>query len=198
MACVFPKVQAAHNTTEDAAYAYTYKTISEKVRKSYIVRSGDNLSLIAKKYNCTVSDLKRWNKLKSTTVFKGQRLYAYTTVKKKVPVKLEVMPCEDMVADSETDSCVDPATPQSVEAQIINNESKETEKVAAVKEVPKPAVKKPATMKPKVVYHMVAPGDTLWNIALKYHTTIQELKKVNGISGSKMTIGARLKVPVAS
>ena len=50
----------------------------------------------------------------------------------------------------------------------------------------------------KVIYHKVAAGDTLWNIAQKYNTTIQEIKKANGINGSQIKIGSKLKVPVTS
>jgi membrane-bound lytic murein transglycosylase D len=41
---------------------------------SYKVRSGDNLGAIARKYNVTVTDLKRWNKLSSNRINAGQRL----------------------------------------------------------------------------------------------------------------------------
>ncbi len=41
---------------------------------TYTVRRGDNLSKIAKKYGVSVSDLKRWNNLKSTKIYVGQKL----------------------------------------------------------------------------------------------------------------------------
>jgi len=41
---------------------------------TYTVKSGDNLSKIAKKYGVTVSDLKKWNNLKSTKIYVGQKL----------------------------------------------------------------------------------------------------------------------------
>ena len=50
------------------------------------MRRGDNLGSIAGKYNCTVSDLKRWNRLKSTRLMAGQNLAVYVSVKKKSPV----------------------------------------------------------------------------------------------------------------
>ncbi|MCQ2332172.1 MAG: lytic transglycosylase [Paludibacteraceae bacterium] len=40
----------------------------------YVVRQGDNLSRIAQKYNCSVRDLKKWNKLKSDMIRAGQKL----------------------------------------------------------------------------------------------------------------------------
>ena len=41
---------------------------------TYTVKSGDNLSQIAKKYNCSVSDIQQWNKLKGSTIYSGQKL----------------------------------------------------------------------------------------------------------------------------
>ncbi|MCF8427643.1 MAG: transglycosylase SLT domain-containing protein [Bacteroidia bacterium] len=45
----------------------------------YQVKSGDYLGKIAKKYNVTVADIKKWNKgtIKGNTVYKGQKLKVY-------------------------------------------------------------------------------------------------------------------------
>jgi membrane-bound lytic murein transglycosylase D len=40
----------------------------------YTVKKGDTLAKIADKYNVSVSDLKKWNKLKSDTIEIGQKL----------------------------------------------------------------------------------------------------------------------------
>lgn len=44
------------------------------------------------------------------------------------------------------------------------------------------------------VYYTVRGGDTLWDIAKKYRTSISKLKKTNKIKGSKIKPGDRLKV----
>jgi len=49
------------------------KTYSES-KKSYIVKSGDSLSVIALKYKTTVDSLKQANNLKSDTIKPGQKL----------------------------------------------------------------------------------------------------------------------------
>ncbi len=41
---------------------------------TYTVRKGDNLSLIAKRNGCSVSDLQSWNNLKSSHIYAGQKL----------------------------------------------------------------------------------------------------------------------------
>ena len=46
-------------------------------RITYRVQSGDYLGKIASRYRCTVSQIKRWNTLKSTDIRVGQRLVIY-------------------------------------------------------------------------------------------------------------------------
>ena len=43
----------------------------------YIVKTGDNLSLIAKNNNTTISKIKSWNSMKSSTIYPGQKLTIY-------------------------------------------------------------------------------------------------------------------------
>jgi membrane-bound lytic murein transglycosylase D len=63
--------------------------ISRSNSKSiHVVRSGENLGLIAKRYRCTTTDLKEWNNLRSSRIFPGQKLYVYKPVdKSKYTVK---------------------------------------------------------------------------------------------------------------
>ncbi len=68
------------STQPTAPSKYTTTTVN----KVYTVRSGDNLTLIANKYNCSVSDIRKWNKLSSTKVMKGQKLKIVTTEKRPV------------------------------------------------------------------------------------------------------------------
>ena len=44
----------------------------------YRVQKGDLLASIANEYDVTVKQIKKWNRLKSTKVKKGQRLKIYT------------------------------------------------------------------------------------------------------------------------
>ncbi|MBP7496753.1 MAG: transglycosylase SLT domain-containing protein [Bacteroidales bacterium] len=45
-----------------------------KTELYYIVKSGDNLSKIAHKYSVSITDLKKWNRLKSNSIRIGQKL----------------------------------------------------------------------------------------------------------------------------
>ncbi len=49
-------------------------TNSSSTVKTHTVKKGETLSSIAKKYGCTVNDLKKWNNLKSNIVVVGKKL----------------------------------------------------------------------------------------------------------------------------
>lgn len=57
------------------------KTSSGRELTYHVVKSGEYLGLIAQKYKCSVSDLKKWNYLKSNNLRTGKKLRVY----KKVP-----------------------------------------------------------------------------------------------------------------
>lgn len=77
--------QALFLQKEDSIYLYS-KTIKEEVnslekKKSttetetvYVVKKGDTLSAIARKYNVSVNNLKAWNNLKNDNIGIGQKL----------------------------------------------------------------------------------------------------------------------------
>ena len=48
--------------------------VGSSAPKYYTVKAGDTLASIAKKYHTTVSNLKKWNKLKSDKIRVKQRL----------------------------------------------------------------------------------------------------------------------------
>jgi LysM repeat protein len=50
------------------------KDTSTQSTKTYIVKSGDSLSVIASKYKTTVDSIKRANKMKSDMIKPGQKL----------------------------------------------------------------------------------------------------------------------------
>lgn len=60
---------------------------------------------------------------------------------------------------------------------------------------PKPKPKPQPKPQPKVTYHTVRKGDTLYGLAKRYGTTVGKIQSANGISGSMIRIGQKLKIP---
>ena len=59
-------------------YLFSSGTSSTK-KNVYIVKKGDNLSNIARKYKTTVNKLKRINNLRSSTIYPGQKIYLFSS-----------------------------------------------------------------------------------------------------------------------
>ena len=51
--------------------------------------------------------------------------------------------------------------------------------------------------KEKLIIHSVQPGDTLWNIAMRYDgVTVKQLRKINRLNSNALKVGTKLKVQV--
>ncbi len=145
------------------------------------VKKGETLASVAKKYRCTSSEVKQWNRLKSTHLKVGQRLIVRPE---------NIIPNEMASASSKTQS-----TKQGV---IENNKSvSDNSKIALATNteiVPKDTGNRvPAT---KIVnkYHKVKSGESMGKIADKYNVSLTKMKTWNNIKGSTIHPGDKLIV----
>ena len=181
-----------------------YKTVWTKQRKTHTVRSGETLSSIADRYNASYTQIKKWNRLKSNKILKGQKLMVYVNVPKKVAVKNvnvldnedETVPVTDDGALQVTENKTDSVQTDSVVAIAKSTPAKKPVVTKKKAEVKKEVAPQPAPR--KYVYHTVQPGDTLWSISQRYKgISVDELKRVNNISNSKsLKPGTKLKIKV--
>lgn len=161
-------------------------TIREKARKTHTVRSGENLSRLAERYGCSMSQLRSWNKGKipsSGQILAGQKLAVYTTTSRKVWIARPANGSEE-----EEDKPL-----------LVNSTVDEEGKVIAAKPVETAAKPKSVGNPPQnYLYHIVAPGDTLYSIARKYgDTSVDQLKDLNNIRDTRtLKPGMKLKVKV--
>jgi len=154
--------------------------VNDLVRKSHKVRRGEQLQVIARKYHCSVNDLKKWNHLRSNKLTAGKSLTVYVNVTKRVNAKKPAVlpqPVDPVVAAT-TDSVVSDsvcATQEKVSSPMIIQTVKDNGEI----------------------YHVVAPGDTLWNIAQRYQgLTVDKIKEINRLNSNELKVGTRLKVAV--
>ncbi|MEG1441432.1 MAG: LysM peptidoglycan-binding domain-containing protein, partial [Oscillospiraceae bacterium] len=45
-----------------------------------------------------------------------------------------------------------------------------------------------------IIIYFVQPGDTLWNIARRYHTTVKDIMEMNCLENDKLNIGQQIKM----
>lgn len=79
--------QKIYNYLNDSSKNSALVLAAQETMKIHTVRSGEHLSTIAKRYGCTVSDLKAWNSITSNTVKPGRKLTIYVYKKKAAEQK---------------------------------------------------------------------------------------------------------------
>jgi membrane-bound lytic murein transglycosylase D len=152
---------------------------SDLIQKTHKVKKGEHLQTIAKKYHCTVADLKQWNGIRKNTVRAGQRLTVYMANKNQ---KLAAKPAQ-------ADKTVAVVAKPKAEDAVLVTESKSVEVPAQI----------PSADKMKFAYHTVQPGDTLWKIAQRYEgMTVQQIKKINRLATNDLKVGTKLKIIINS
>ena len=162
-------------------------TVSDQVRTIHVVRKGENISKIAQRYHCSVSQLRSWNRKKVTTggqVRVGEALAVYTATTRKVwMVKPEN---SDEGSEDQPTAGLEGNVNQNTDVNCFSSDNTE-------------AVRK-EDIDVKVIYHTVIPGDTLYSIARKYGlANVKQLKELNQIHDHRVLLpGMKLKVSLGS
>ena len=132
--------------------------------KYHKVRRGDSLGEISDKYGVSMSDLKKWNRLRSNKAPLGRSLKIYTNENTAVAV-------------TSKHTTKDTA---SIAAASSSNKIFKEEKVVSYKDV--------------VKYYRVKSGDNLGEISDKYGVSVAEIKKWNKLKSNNIALGASLKI----
>jgi membrane-bound lytic murein transglycosylase D len=178
------------NQVEQPEVKTQYKYVEKKVVKTHIVRKNESLASVAALYGMSAAELKRMNRLRSNSLLKGQRLSVNTTVKVKVPI--ENNQAVNRPKPTQNNTVVVETSVKDSSLKTANVEDK-TDTTTVVKVDQTTQVKQP-----KYVYHLVQPGDTLWNIAKRYNgVTIEMIKNINNLRSSQLKVGTKLKVLVS-
>jgi len=153
---------------------------------SYTVKKGDSLYSIANKYGTTVNDIKSLNNLKSNTLSIGQVL--------KLPGVIDESTVNTYTVKS-GDTLYSIANKYNItvnELKKLNNLSNNTLSIGQtllLKESSSDIITQDYD------YYTVKSGDTLYSIADKYNTSVNEIKSLNNLSNNVLSIGQLLKIP---
>ncbi|MFV8377640.1 LysM peptidoglycan-binding domain-containing protein [Flavobacterium sp. LB3R33] len=155
---------------------YTIQKIALPKTAYYKVKRGDNLTMIASKYDVDVSDIKKWNKLKSNALAYGKSLKivigADLTTLKKEP-KMELIPSEKISSNQRI-----------VASEVKANKDEKTKKTTQQEPIISNAS----------AFYVVQKGDNLGSIAKKYDVTIAEIQEWNHLYNDNVQLGASLQV----
>ncbi len=154
---------------------------------TYVVKSGDTLYKIAQAFNTTVSNLKRLNNLTNDNLSVGQIL---------------LVPSQNATGNNNTyivrsgDSLWSIANRYNTtvdEIKRLNGLTSNTLSIGQVLTIPN-AIDTNGGVSDVGTY-VVKSGDTLWNIANRFDTNINEIKRLNNLSSDILNIGQVLKIP---
>lgn len=178
----------------DASPSSNKKEIESK--QSYTVQEGDNLTMIADKYNVTVGQIKEWNSIKSDVIYEGQVLKLYSDNKTAPPDKKDKKSSKTYTVE-EGDNLTSIAdnfnvtVAQLKEWNNLKSDVIHSGQVLKLYSDNKTSGKKD---KSKTTYYTVKKGDTLGKIADKYDVTIADLKKWNKLKSEEIITGQKLVI----
>jgi membrane-bound lytic murein transglycosylase D len=175
------------------------KEAKEKInssKTSHVVQEGENLSLIADKYNVSASELMDWNDLKSDVIVPGQKLVVVEPKQKKntkVTKKAKTHTVKEgenltMIAEKYEVTIKQLKDWNELEGSVI--QPGQILNISA----PKDVKKKDKEKKENVKTYKVKKGDTLESVAEEFGVTIKELKKWNALDNNTIIIGQILNV----
>ncbi len=156
---------------------YTQQRVTLPKTKYYIVRRGDNLSEIANRYDVTIADLKKWNRIRGNTVARGKSLKIFTSESVVRTVRKE--PINDKAPlEIKTDK------QQIAVSDVKINKEEKAKKSEII-----------ATLSSGFATHyVVQKGDNLSTIAKKNNVTIAEIKEWNHLVDNSIQLGVSLQV----
>jgi membrane-bound lytic murein transglycosylase D len=172
--------------------------IVTKLPSYHIVKKGEGILSIAKKYHCSIAEIKSWNKLKSNHISPGKKLIVYTENSLVTSVSKPKTTYTTVVYDSSSPA-IGNLDFSDNNIQTIDSISASNENSASVLKT-EANVQQKQTDKQTELFYVVQRGDTLWKIANRYNgLTVEELKKANQISDNKsLKLGTKLKIPLKS
>ncbi|MCH5346118.1 MAG: transglycosylase SLT domain-containing protein [Muribaculaceae bacterium] len=170
----------AGQTYELAQTAVTERTVT----KTHVVARGENIRDIAKMYAVSATDIKRWNHLRRGKVKEGDQLV--------IEVVERIEP--DAVATN-VSTVPTPATPTPARTVASTQTTTPQSRPATPAKTTQPA--KPAKPRETTKNYTVKNGDSLERIAKTNGTTVDAIRKANGMKNNETIIrpGQKLKVP---
>lgn len=159
----------------------------EGVEDFYIVQKGDSLYKIAGKYNTTVEELKKLNNLSSNLLSIGQKL--------NIP-SIKVDNSEETYIVQKGDSLYSISNKFNTTVDSIKKLNNLSSNLLSIGQIIKIPTSTSAPTSSNV--YIVQKGDSLYSIANKYNTTVDNIKKLNNLNSNLLSINQKLEIPVQS
>lgn len=160
------------------------------MENTYIVKKNDNLHDIAKEYNTTVGILKALNNLSSNILQVGQIL--------KLPTSLveETIPGDYLIYTiKKGDNLYSIAKNYNITLDELINFNQQGSTLLHIGEQLLIPINNQTNNN---IQYIIKPGDTLYNIAKRYNTNVDEIKRINNLNTNMLKIGETILIPSTS
>ena len=186
-------IQLPSNIINNQTAKIIFDTINDFLinKNIYIVKSGDSLYSIARKFNTTVDELKGINNLTSNTLSINQKLIIPQTNENQSndsQNNIYIVQSGDSLysISKKFNTTVD-------ELKRINNLSSNTLSINQRLLIPQANENQNSNQNNSI--YIVKSGDSLYSIAKRFNTTVDELKRINNLSSNNLSINQKLILP---
>lgn len=147
------------------------------------VRSGENLSVIAHRYNINVNDLKRANRIRGSRIYVGQKLTVPGAGRSVASIAKKMV---HTVSRGENLSLI--AKKYGLNASDLRRANK----MRGSRIFPGQKLEVPGA---SIITYRVRSGDNLSKIAQRFGVSVDEIRRTNGLSNSVIYANQKLNIP---
>lgn len=167
---------ASRSRERDSLYEDSERSVTRT--KYHKVRRGDNLSEIAERYDVSIGQIKKWNRLKSNKAPLGKNLKIVTT--EKIAYKAKKKEDKPLASKNEAVASVDLKAASAATKKLATSNDNDQKEVASNETAPD--------------FYIVESGDNLSIIARKFNVSVKDIKQWNNFDDDNLLAGTRIKI----
>lgn len=190
------KIKQASGITSDYILIGQVLTVPLVPQQRYDVQKGDTLYIISKKFNTSIEALRLVNKMNSTILWIGQVLFVPATTPAP-PGSTE--PPTPPTTPAPPDNTEPSTPPDSTEPPAPPDSTQSPGTIPPVAEIdfskPLPAIGQWGTAPPGVLLYHIQPGENLWVLAQRFHTTEDAIIKTNHLQDDLVQVNQPVFIP---
>ena len=169
----------------------SYNTVTD-TNITYVVKKGDTLYSIASSNNISLDRLKEINNLTSDSLSIGQTLIIPETESIILTKEDEIINEESVYVVEKGDTLYSIAKKYNTTVDKLKEYNSLTNDILSIGM--NILIPSDTNYLEDIIIHTVTSGDSLWGIANKYNTTINDIKKLNNLVSDLLIIGQELQV----
>lgn len=174
----FDEIKQANGLTTNSLMIGQVLTIPLVPQQRYTVQKGDTLYIVGRKFNANIEALQTVNKMNSTMLWIGQVLFVPAAAQTTQPSEPTPPPVTEPTPPSENTESPEVVPPISIDFSK-----------------PLPAVGQWGKIPPGVVLYHIQPGENLWVLAQRFHTSIDAIIKTNHLQTDWLQVNQPVFIP---